>query len=139
MMPYERLGAWRLAHQLALEIYRKTDDWPKEERFGLTIQLRRAALSVPTNIAEGAAKRGKREFRRFLDITLGSLSEVSYLLRFSRDRRLLTPDSRLELETLRNRCGQVTWRLYQYASQGARGNEGTRERGNGGSTRLADP
>ena len=59
-----------------------------------------AALSAPTNIAEGSAKRGNREFRRFLDIALGSLSEVSYLLRFSRDRGLLTPAAWLESPTL---------------------------------------
>jgi four helix bundle protein len=120
MMPYEKFEAWQVAHRLALEIYRVTDHWPKEERFGLTIQLRRAALSAPTNIAEGAAKRGNREFRRFLDIALGSLSEVAYLLRFSRDRGLLAPDSWLELETLRNRTGQLTWRLYQAISCTAR-------------------
>ena len=118
-MPYEKFEAWQVAHQLALEIYRITDDWPNEERFGLTIQLRRAALSAPTNIAEGAAKRGNREFRRFLDIALGSLSEVSYLLRFSRDRELLTPESWLEIETLRNRSGQLTWRLYRSISGAA--------------------
>jgi len=120
MMPYEKFVAWQVAHELALEIYRVTDHWPKEERFGLTIQLRRASLSAPTNIAEGAAKRGNREFRRFLDIALGSLSEVSYLLRFSRDRGLLTPGSWLELETLRNRSGQLTWRLYRSVSRATR-------------------
>jgi four helix bundle protein len=60
--------------------------------------VRRAALSVPTNIAEGAAKRGSREFRRFLDIALGSLAELSYLLRFGRDYGLLTEESWLTLE-----------------------------------------
>jgi four helix bundle protein len=117
MMPYERFEAWQVAHQLALEIYGVTDHWPKEERFGLTIQLRRAALSAPTNIAEGAAKRGNREFRRFLDIALGSLSEVSYLLRFSRDRGLLTPESWLAIEAIRSRAGRLTWRLYSAVSR----------------------
>jgi four helix bundle protein len=120
MMPYERFEAWQMAHELALEIYRITDRWPKEERFGVTIQLRRAALSAPTNIAEGAAKRGNKEFRRFLDIALGSLSEVSYLLRFSRDRGLLTPDSWLAVEALRARTGRVTWRLYLAVSRASR-------------------
>jgi four helix bundle protein len=110
MMSYEKFEAWQMAHELALEIYRVTDRWPKEERFGLTSQLRRASLSAPTNIAEGAAKRGNREFRRFLDIALGSLSEVSYPLRLSRDRGLLTPDSWLAVEALRARAGRVTRR-----------------------------
>jgi four helix bundle protein len=118
MMPYERFEAWQLAHQLTLRIYKATDSCPTEERFGLTIQLRRAALSVPTNISEGATKRGNREFRRFLDIALGSLSEVSYLLRFSHDRGLLAPAAWLELETLRNRVGQLT-QLYRSVSRQA--------------------
>ena len=116
-MPYEKFQAWQKTHRLALEVYRITADWPKEERFGVTTQLRRAALSAPTNIAEGAAKRGSREFRRFLDIALGSLSEVSYLLRFARDRGLLASETWLELETLRNESGQLTWRLYQAVSR----------------------
>jgi four helix bundle protein len=120
MAPYERLAAWQVAHQMALLVYEITDSWPREEQFGLTIQLRRAALSVPTNIAEGAAKRGRNEFRRLLDIALGSLSEVTYLLRFSRDRGLLAPEPWLQLEDLRNRAGQLTWQLYRSISRGAR-------------------
>jgi four helix bundle protein len=117
MAPYERLDAWQVSHDMALRIYEATDPWPAAERFGLTIQLRRAALSVPTNIAEGAAKRGTGEFRRFLDVALGSLAEVTYLLRFSRDRNLLTPAAWLELETTRNRAGQLTWQLYRSVSR----------------------
>jgi four helix bundle protein len=119
-MPYERFLAWQVAHELALELFRVTDRWPREERFGVTIQLRRAALSVPTNIAEGAAKRGAREFRRFLDIALGSLAEVSYLLRFSRDYGLLNRKSWATLEALRTRAAQLTWKLYLAVSSQAR-------------------
>lgn len=90
----------------------ETERWPINERYGLIAQVRRAALSAPTNIAEGSAKRGPRELRRYLDIALGSLSEVSYLLRFSRDRGILGPDKFLELDDLRNRAGQLTWRFY---------------------------
>ncbi len=102
---------------MVLRVYEATDPWPKSERFGLALQLRRAALSVPTNMAEGAAKRGRREFRRFLDIALGSLSEVTYLLRFSRDRGLLTPELWLELENLRDTAGKLTWGLYHKVSR----------------------
>ena len=82
MLPYERFNAWKMSHQLALKVYAISENWPNEEKYGLTAQIRRAALSTATNIAEGSAKRGPRELRRYLDISLGSLSEVSYLLRF---------------------------------------------------------
>jgi four helix bundle protein len=117
MMPYERFQAWTAAHRAALEIYRETDRWPKAERFGLSSQLRRAALSAPTNIAEGASKRRTREFRRFLDIALGSLAEVSYLLRFSRDYGLLSEESWLGLEAIRSEAGRLTWSLYYAVSR----------------------
>ena len=111
-MPYEKFEAWRISHQLALEVYGTTSRWPKSERYELTSQARRAALSVPTNIAEGSAKRGTREFRRYLDISLGSLSELSYLLRFSIDLGILDRDIYLKLDQRRNRAGMLIWRLY---------------------------
>jgi four helix bundle protein len=83
-----------------LHSIRATDRWRRSQRFGLTIQVRRAALSVPSNIAKGAAKRGSREFRRFLDIALGSMADLWYLLRFSRDYGLLEPH--------RDRAGRLT-------------------------------
>jgi four helix bundle protein len=111
-MPYEKFDAWRVTHELALEVYRITEKWPTTERYQLTSQTRRAALSVPTNIAEGAAKRGPREFRRYLDISLGSLSELSYLLRFSKDLGLLDTEAYGVLDQLRDRAGRLILRLY---------------------------
>ena len=110
-MPYERFDAWKLAHQLALDVYKATEKWPRSERYELTAQTRRAALSIPANIAEGAAKRGSRELRRYLDIALGSLAELSYYLLFARDRGLVHHQEWEELDGLRNRVGQLTWRL----------------------------
>ena len=112
MRPYEKFDAWKIAHQLALEVYRITEKWPASEKYQLTSQTRRAALSVPTNIAEGAAKRGPRVFRRYLDISLGSLSELSYLLLFSKDLGILGTQAYTKLEELRDRAGTLTWRLY---------------------------
>ncbi len=72
---------WRKAHELVLSIYRLTRDFPNEERFGLSSQLRRAAISVPANIAEGFGKRTKPDKIRFFNIAQGSLEEVhSYLI-----------------------------------------------------------
>ena len=120
MMPYEKFEAWRVSHQLALEVYRLTEAWPQSERYELTKQTRSAALSVPTNIAEGAAKRGVIEFRRFLDIARGSLAELSYLLRFSRDLGILRDDEFRTIDALRDQAGIVTWRLYRCMSRKAR-------------------
>jgi len=69
-------------------------------------------LSIPTNISEGAAKRGKVEFRRYLDIARGSLSELTYLLHFSKDRGLIDQDTMAMLDVLRNQTGKLTWGLY---------------------------
>lgn len=80
MTPYERLDACRLCHELLLMVYRLSTSWPVHERYGLIGQVRRAAVSIPTNLAEGAAKRGPRDFRRYIDNGLGSLSELTYLL-----------------------------------------------------------
>jgi four helix bundle protein len=112
VIPYERFDAWKLAHKLALQVYEVTDKWPGSERYGLTAQIRRAALSAPTNLAEGSAKRAPREFRRYLDISLGSLAEISYLLRFARDRGILTEEDFDTLDDLRDQAGKLTWRLF---------------------------
>jgi four helix bundle protein len=121
MMPYEKYDAWKAAHSLALEVYRMTEHWPRNELYGLTAQARRAALAVPTNIAEGAAKLGPREFRRFLDISLGSLSELSYLLLFSRERHLLETTDWQRLDAMRNHAGKLVWGLYRWAQRGKEG------------------
>lgn len=112
MMPYERFEAWKTSHELALEIYKATDQWPSSERYQLTSQIRRAALSAPTNIAEGSSKRGRQEFRRYLDIARGSLAEVSYLLLFSKERGILNDETYAPLHELRDRASKLIWGLY---------------------------
>jgi four helix bundle protein len=73
---HHELLAWQEAIALVKEVYRATADFPREETYGLTSQIRRAAVSVPSNIAEGAARTGDREFPQFLSVTRGSLSEL---------------------------------------------------------------
>ncbi len=111
-MPYEKFEAWQVCHELALAVYQATKNWPRAELYGLIAQARRAAFSAPVNMAEGAAKRGQREFRRYLDIAIGSLSELSYTLRLARDLGYLTEGEWQRVDLLRTRAGQLTWRLY---------------------------
>ena len=110
---HESLKSWMACHQLTLAMYAATKDWPAKEQYGLTSQARRACYSAAANIAEGSAKRGGREFRRFLDISLGSLSELSYILLLARDLGYLRREGWGELETLRDHAGRLTWGLYR--------------------------
>lgn len=82
----------------------------------LTSQLRRAALSVVANIIEGHARNSRNEFRHFLSIALGSLAEVQYYLDFALRRKYLTKEQFEKVESLRNRCGQLLWKLYKSQS-----------------------
>lgn len=116
-MPYERLTAWRTCHQLVLEVYASTKTFPAHELYGLRSQVRRAAFSAAANIAEGSAKRGPAEFRRFLDMAIGSLSEVGYTLIVARDLGYLTTQQYRDLDDLRNQAGKLTWRLYESLSR----------------------
>lgn len=85
MQRFTDLKVWRRGHSLVLGIYRATATFPAEERFGLVSQLRRAAVSVPANIAEGSQRDSPADYARFLNIAQGSLAEVQYLLLFARD------------------------------------------------------
>jgi four helix bundle protein len=82
---FRQLDVWRRSHALALQIYRLSAKFPVEERFGLMTQIRRAVVSVPTNIAEGAKRQRKLDYARFLNISEGSLAETNYLLLLARD------------------------------------------------------
>jgi four helix bundle protein len=85
MQRFTELQVWRKSHALALKMYRLSTAFPTDERFGLVSQLRRAAVSVPTNIAEGSKRRTRQEYARFLNIAEGSTAEVEYLLMLAKD------------------------------------------------------
>ncbi len=85
MQRFTDLAVWQRAHSLVLSVYRQTRDFPDEERFGLTAQLRRAVLSVPTNIAEGSKRRTRQDYARFLNIAEGSTAESQSLVIVARD------------------------------------------------------
>jgi four helix bundle protein len=108
---FRKLLVWQRAHQLVLLVYKFTKSFPKIELFGLTSQVRRAAVSVPANIAEGYAAGGKGQFARFLNISQGSLAEVEYYLILSKDLGYITPEQYQESETLRGEIGFLLHRL----------------------------
>src|SRR6266850_4791406 len=112
MFAHERLRAWKLCHELVLAVYRATASFPRHELYGLTSQARRSAFSAAVNIVEGAAKRGPAEFRRFLDISVGSMAELAYTLRLARDLNLLDEKGWSALERIRRQAGFMTWKLY---------------------------
>ena len=91
MGDFRNLRVWQRAHQLTLDVYGETRSFPKEERYRLTSQLRRAAASVPANIAEGCGRNGDVELARFLTIAKGSASELDYLLLLAHDLGYLKP------------------------------------------------
>jgi len=104
MQRFQDLKVWQRSHALALEVYRVTSSFPSSERFGLTSQLRRAAVSVPTNIAEGSKKRTRQEYARYVNISEGSAAEVEYLLLLSCDLKFISPT---EAEKLLIEVGEI--------------------------------
>jgi len=110
---YKKLIIWKKADELAFKIYKATKDFPKEEMYGIVSQIRRAALSVSLNIAEGYGRQGRKEFKQFINMSLGSLSEVRYLLEFSFKLGYLGQGLFCELEELGKENGRVLWKFYK--------------------------
>jgi four helix bundle protein len=111
MSDYRTLRAWQVAHQLAMEVSRATRRFPPHERFALTAQLRRAALSVPTNLVEGRARFGSRDYLRFARIASASCAEVDYLLYFARESGYLDSSEHARLDDLRRHTRWLIARL----------------------------
>ena len=93
MQRFTELKVWQRSHKLTLEVYRVTAVFPSTERYGLVSQLRRAAASIPTNIAEGSKRESRTEYARFLNIAEASLAETEYLVMLSRDLGFLARDT----------------------------------------------
>jgi len=95
---HKELEVWKRSMELVEEIYKLSSKFPKEEIYCLTTQLRRAVISVPTNIAEGAARRSKREFLQFLSISLGSLAELETELEIARRLNYVSTGDSMSLQ-----------------------------------------
>ncbi len=104
---FKKLICWQKAYYLALMIYRLTKRFPKSEIYGLSLQLRRAAVSVPANIAEGNERRHKKEHLQFLAIARGSLSEIETYLQLAQDLKYLTETEYEKVNNLRVEVGKL--------------------------------
>jgi len=102
MQDFRHLKVWQKAHVLTLDVYKSTLNFPREELYGLTSQIRRAAASIAANIAEGCCRKSDPELGRFLQIAMGSASEVEYHCLLARDLKLLHAEDygRLSGETV---------------------------------------
>jgi four helix bundle protein len=96
MMTHKDLDVWKMGLDIVEKIYRITERFPKDEQFGLTSQLRRSAVSIPSNIAEGAARNSKREYLQYLYISLGSLAEAETQLIIAHRLKYLNDDDVME-------------------------------------------
>ena len=112
MARHKNLIVFQKADELAFHIYKITESFPKNEMFGLTSQIRRAALSVPTNIVEGYARRSKKELVQFINVALGSLAETEYLLDFSIRLGYFKPNDN-RIENLIEEVGKLLWSFYR--------------------------
>jgi four helix bundle protein len=100
MQDYRSLKVWEKSHRLVLNVYKATASFPREELFGLVSQLRRAAVSIPTNIAEGSGRGSKADFSRFLQISFGSACELEYEFMLSKDLGYISENSFQEIVPL---------------------------------------
>lgn len=101
---YRRLRVFQEAHELTIAIYKETQAFPRAEWFGIRAQIRRAAVSIPTNIVEGSARLGTREYLNFLNIARGSAAEVGYLVQLASELGYLSTGGS---ESLRRKCGEL--------------------------------
>jgi len=105
------LDVFKLAHSLVLQIYKITESFPKKEIYGLTSQLRRASISIPANLVEGANRAGKKEFKHFISIARGSSGEMQYLVKLSRDLNYLKDEDYRNLRDGYTRTSKMLTKL----------------------------
>lgn len=101
------LIVWEKSHELVLKVYEITKDFPLEEQFGLTIQIKRAVVSIPSNIVEGKARGSKKDLKRFLLISRGSLEEVKYQLLLAKDLKYISESNYKEIILITDEVGKT--------------------------------
>jgi four helix bundle protein len=106
---FEDLIVWQKSHQLTINVYKITNGFPDDEKFGIISQIRRAAYSVPSNIVEGHSRKSKKEFLHFLSISKGSLEELKYFLILSKDLNYLTIEKFDDLKSLADEVSKILY------------------------------
>ncbi len=114
--PHRKLDVWQMAMDFVTQIYRATESFPREEKYSLTDQMRRAAVSIPSNIAEGAARQTKKEFVNYLHMAQGSLSELDTQLEVARRLQFLSENDWGKLDTVIQRIDKMLTGLIRHQS-----------------------
>ena len=118
---YKGLIVYQKGYSLSLEIYKVTKDYPQDERYGLISQMRRSAVSIPCNIAEGYSRKNIKEYIQFLYVAYGSCSELETLISLSQDLGLLDSDKYAKLNTLQEEVSRLLNGLIKSLSQKKKG------------------
>ena len=111
MHKFKQLEIWKQSRSFCTEVYTLTGNFPVEERFGLTNQLRRASVSIPSNIAEGSSRKSNKDFSRFLELAIGSANEIETQLLISSDLGFI-PDE--NLNSLLSKINVLTKMIYSF-------------------------
>ncbi len=121
---FKDLKVWQKAYQLSLLTYQVTKDYPPNELYGMVTQMRMAAVSVVSNIAEGYSRKGRMEYIQFLSIAYGSLAEIETQILLSSDLKYINKEASTQLINLKDEIGGMLYRLMQKLSPSFRQKEG---------------
>ncbi len=111
-MKVEDLDVFKLSHELTLQVYKVTENFPDDERFGLTSQMRRSSASIPTNLMEGGHRVSKNEYRHFVSISRGSCGEIKYQLFLSKELGYIEEDTYSEMRERYDRVSMMLTKLH---------------------------
>ncbi|MDE3144522.1 MAG: four helix bundle protein [Bacteroidota bacterium] len=114
MLDFQKLLIWQKSHALTLDVYKITKSFPKEEIFGLVSQMRRSASSIPTNIAEGSGRQTTADFKRFLVIGIGSVSELEYQFILSKDIGYISQE---QFDSLSSKVIELRKMIFAYSQK----------------------
>ncbi len=111
MRDFRKYDVWTLSHQLVLEVYKITSEFPDSEKFQLTRQMQRAAYSIPSNFCEGCGRNSDKDFNRFVQIALGSAHELEYFFILAKDLSFINDQKQKELSDLINEIKRKLYNL----------------------------